>query len=404
MVDLAAKSGYAAVTVRKITQVSGVSSRAFYEHFKGKEDCFFGAYDEIVCRMIKRIIAVQVGERDSRQRVRLAFGEFARRLEQEPSSARLALMEIYNAGSEGLARARRTEGLLKAMIAEGFGPPDGRDLIGSMVVDGIAAGVMGAARSALINDFAVSGAELGDGLAGWALSFRQEAVAELGPLDRRGGRNRGAARPASLPGPAHSSRTHSQDLILSAVTKLAALVDYEQLSLQLIQRAAGVRQKDFKSHFSSMDECLFYAFEYRVNRILSHVRNLQALESSWEGQSYLSIVSLCLQIERDRLLHRLCLLSLQAAGAGMLSCFENVRPGIADLLYSCAPRLRGPSNKIAADASASAILGIILRQLGGEYGDGFPTSVATLAFLALAPAVGASAAISAIHQAQAESS
>jgi AcrR family transcriptional regulator len=177
-------------------------------------------------------------------------------------------------------------------------------------------------------------------------------------------------------------------------------VDYEQLSLQLIQRAAGVRQKDLKSHFSDLDDCLFRAFECRVDRILSHAREPQALESSWEGRSYLSIASLSLQIERDRLLHQLCLLALQAAGAGMLSCFENVRQGIADLLYSCAPQPRGPSSKIAADASAGAILGLILRQLGGEYGEGFPPSAATLAFLALAPDVGASAAISAINQAQ----
>jgi TetR/AcrR family transcriptional regulator len=404
MVDLAAESGYAAVTMREITQVSGVSSRAFYEHFSGKEDCFFDAYDRIVHRIIKRIITARAGEQGSRRRIRLAFREFAQELEREPSAARLALIEIYRAGPEGLRRARRAEGLLEAIVAEGFGHLNDQNLAQAMVIDGITVGVIGAARSTVINDFAVSGAELGDGLASWALSFSQEAIAELGRLDRQAvsAHNQSKAKPVWPSSRAHSSRTDSRDLILSAITKLAALVDYEHLSVQLIQKAAGLSRKDFKSHFSSIDDCLFSAFEYRVSCVLSDARDLEVLESSWEEQRYLSIVSLCLQIEGDHLLHRLCLLALRATGAGMLSCFENIQSEIAGLIYSFAPRACGPSNKVTADASASAVWGIILRQLGREYGERFPACVATLAFLALAPDVGATGAISAIHRAQGE--
>ncbi|HET7589657.1 MAG TPA: helix-turn-helix domain-containing protein, partial [Solirubrobacterales bacterium] len=38
MVELAADRGYKAVTVRDLARLAGVSSRAFYKHFNGKEE------------------------------------------------------------------------------------------------------------------------------------------------------------------------------------------------------------------------------------------------------------------------------------------------------------------------------------------------------------------------------
>ena len=99
MIEIVAERGYSAVTVRDLARLAQISSRAFYEHFSSKEDCFLQAHELVVVRRAaKRTIASQAGEQDWQEQLRLAFRAFIRELARDPRAARLALIDAHAAG------------------------------------------------------------------------------------------------------------------------------------------------------------------------------------------------------------------------------------------------------------------------------------------------------------------
>lgn len=89
MLEIAAERGYGAVTVRELTQLAGVSTHTFYEHFEDKEKCFLSTCDLAVRRAARRVFASRKRGRQWHEQMRLTFRALTRELAREPRSARL---------------------------------------------------------------------------------------------------------------------------------------------------------------------------------------------------------------------------------------------------------------------------------------------------------------------------
>jgi AcrR family transcriptional regulator len=103
----AARKGYAAVTVRDISESARVSLDAFYEHFIGKEDAFLCAYEVGHTRIL---VAVENANRtavDWVSGVRAGIRTLVEFLVSEPIFARMALLEAPTASPQTAARARQ---------------------------------------------------------------------------------------------------------------------------------------------------------------------------------------------------------------------------------------------------------------------------------------------------------
>jgi AcrR family transcriptional regulator len=92
-----AEVGYREVKIRGFTRRAGVSSRDFYEHFDGKEDCFLAAFDAVRDHL-ERVIAAAAGAQEGWPAqviagLRAALQFFA----AEPDLARLCLLEPVSA-------------------------------------------------------------------------------------------------------------------------------------------------------------------------------------------------------------------------------------------------------------------------------------------------------------------
>jgi hypothetical protein len=72
MVEIVGERGYRAVTVRELARLAGVSTRAFYEQFEGKEECFFSTVDLIPQRAAGNVLMGQKAQDDWQERLRLA--------------------------------------------------------------------------------------------------------------------------------------------------------------------------------------------------------------------------------------------------------------------------------------------------------------------------------------------
>jgi AcrR family transcriptional regulator len=106
MAEAVADTGYAHTTVGDVIARAGVSRRTFYEHFTGKQDCFLAAFDlgaSVLFDAVRE--AVDPGQPTWRQ-VRSAIHVYLTLLAGEPEFAKAALIEVYAAGPEAIARRR----------------------------------------------------------------------------------------------------------------------------------------------------------------------------------------------------------------------------------------------------------------------------------------------------------
>ena len=92
-----AERGYRATTITEVVKLASVSTRDFYEHFEGKEDCFIAAF-EAVRDHLEDLISAAVAERAEwpaqvTAALRTALEFFA----SEPELARLCLVEPVSA-------------------------------------------------------------------------------------------------------------------------------------------------------------------------------------------------------------------------------------------------------------------------------------------------------------------
>jgi AcrR family transcriptional regulator len=130
MADVVARKGFAHTAVADVAAHAGVSTKTFYEHFTGKEDCFLAAHAACVDALIG-IMRSALGTR-RRTRSGSSGGEsrFSRMLRAyldtlaaEPALARTFLIEVYAAGPRALERRAAAQRGFAALLAESFGRP-----------------------------------------------------------------------------------------------------------------------------------------------------------------------------------------------------------------------------------------------------------------------------------------
>jgi AcrR family transcriptional regulator len=116
-----ADKGYVATTVADVLRAAGVSRETFYEQFKSKEDCFAHAYEAAGGILLSGLAEAQSGEGDALQRMGRTLRVYLDTLAAESDFARLFLVEVYVAGSEGLARRAAVQRAFVDLVIDGIG-------------------------------------------------------------------------------------------------------------------------------------------------------------------------------------------------------------------------------------------------------------------------------------------
>ena len=122
MVASVAERGYEATRVDDLVELSGVSSRSFYDLFADKRSCFQAAVEA----MIEGAAAFALrGANDGgtwEERAQRGFENFATMIVAQPAAARLLLVDAFAAGSEVMAILERAvegfEQMTAAMLAQ----------------------------------------------------------------------------------------------------------------------------------------------------------------------------------------------------------------------------------------------------------------------------------------------
>lgn len=119
VVEAVAEHGYNATTIGAIATAAGISRRTFYEHFKGKEDCFLAAYEMVDDHVRGSMLAAGDPSALWPEQVEARLGALLGVLSRDLAVARFYLTEPLAAGGSIAARYRDAMQLL----AETIRPP-----------------------------------------------------------------------------------------------------------------------------------------------------------------------------------------------------------------------------------------------------------------------------------------
>jgi AcrR family transcriptional regulator len=400
MLDLIAERGYDAVTLRELACSANVSSRSFYRLFSGKQDCFLSMHELVIRRMVERIVAAQDKERSLRRSLGLMFAAFTRELERDPCTARLILVDGYAANSASIEQALRAERIFEAKVVECFeGSVDGIRMP-PILVKGIVSGMICTARACLLDNRERELRSLSEGLTDWALSLSSTSANELAELDRWYSQDNIATDRvfvlASPKGNKTPPSTSDRELMLAVVAKLVAAHGYEDLDTKSICAAAGTSQKSFGANFDGVADCFVSALERKAHETLSIAAEAGSASNTWADGIFLSIASICARVAGEPTFANLCFDQVFVAGNAGLDCRSRLMGSIAEHVRSTAPPGKRP-DKIAMEASVGAIWGILHQRVTGGHACKVQQIAPSLAYIALAPTLGADATISTIR-------
>ena len=112
-----AEKGYQAMSTDDIAERASISLSTFYSHFADKRDAVLAALEIGAAQMLASVTPAAQRAGDWREGVRIAYEAMYSYLVAEPAFARLAAVEVYAVGSEGLARRDRIIDSMSAMLA-----------------------------------------------------------------------------------------------------------------------------------------------------------------------------------------------------------------------------------------------------------------------------------------------
>jgi AcrR family transcriptional regulator len=141
MARTVAAKGYGA-PLTDVCAAAGVSTRAFYEHFADKEECFMATYERGVSLLLSSVNAAYERPDAWPIRIRRGLEVMLHLLAAEPAFANLAIVEMLAAGPRARERSRR---LLDDFLRyfEDAPPSTDHPRAPSIVVEAVVAGVFG---------------------------------------------------------------------------------------------------------------------------------------------------------------------------------------------------------------------------------------------------------------------
>lgn len=386
MVELAGSEGYGAVTVRRLSQIAGVSTRTFYEHFQGKDECLLSTCDLIVECAVGRLTALQ-SEPDWRERLRRVIAELADGVAAQALAARLILIE---APAAGLGQAHRIEGICEVVLSDCFS--DSR--MPPMLLRGITSGVLSVVQARLLAGEEHELPDLVDELVTWARSLSDLSGAELAKLDRQSKPAKQPPRPDRPTVKGWNSEGENKDgrrLLLAAAARLATSRNYQQLTTVDIRAAAGVSRRSFDSHFDSAGDCFRAALEVRISDAFEYAVQ-QAPGRIWAEDVHRTISSLCWQMAGDPMLASPGSQSLFTEGPGGPRSQNRMKTFAAERFRASAPSPFERPKQAVAEASVGAVWGLLLHD-APQRPRQIPLIISWSSYIMLAPTMGACAAL-----------
>lgn len=125
LAELTAEKGYEATKISDIVRRAGVARKTLYDNFEGKEEVFLAAFDDSRNELIRRVKEATAGEDEWREQIEAGLGAFLGYVAEEPTLARMCMIEALSATPVTTKRYEETLDTFVAMARETLPDDDG---------------------------------------------------------------------------------------------------------------------------------------------------------------------------------------------------------------------------------------------------------------------------------------
>lgn len=383
MVAVASQKGYATTTVNDLVELSGVSSRTFYDMFGSKQGCFVATLEAMI-GMAERFASSQAREApasgpDWEEAARQGFVGFAEMISAQPAAARLALIESDAAGPAAVKLIDDATGVFEALAREVVRrSPDRAGMPAEMITAHV-----GAMRE-------VAATRLRRGTASelpgqmdviWEMirSYRPPSEPlRLSVRIRKGGSE-------SLEGSNHVER---------AIRAFSVLVEergYHATTVDEVVRKAGMSARTFYTNFSGKDDLMGSAIDSACAQAVAAVMPAFSRHKHWPDGIRAGFGALLGFLASRPALARLVTVDIYAAGTTAIERRNAALESLGALLENNTAEwaLTPP---VFFEVIAGGIF-YVLRVTARDSGtDALPALAPLLSYLTLSPFIGPSAA------------
>jgi AcrR family transcriptional regulator len=394
MIEAVAARGYQQTSVRHVIGLAGVSRRAFYEQFSGKENCFLATFDLVVSRTIRRLtLARREATDDPARRVRVMLEVLGEELEQNPKALRLAMVDAQTAGPSGIERLHRMSALCEQQLASILGGEREAPPPPVVVVRSIVGGLRRATHTRLLEGRPEDLETLVREMSKWSLLFSSPAVALLRPQARMNDHPSPPLMTALEP-EACGGQSNRARLLRSAIESRVREEKLDELSSPRIADGARLPIEAFMELFSSPEECYLEALDVLGDELLQLVADPGLVSTEWPAAVCSAVARLLTHLADSPVrLHTLGVKALEAGPPAIAN--------VGDLLYEVATLLtegapRRPRTAIAIEAIAGALWQVINREALAGRAHRLPVLREYVSYVVLTPFIGPEAATEAI--------
>lgn len=397
-IELVAERGYDGMTVSNVVRLAGVSKASFYQQFSGKDECFVATCDTALREAARAVLRGETAAGGRRERLRAGLSALAELIAAQPKGAKLLLVDVPASTPEIRNHVRRRFGLLEALVRERLGTASG-DQLSNVLTAGIVRGIEHHARRCVTAGCPDRFQDLVDPLLDWGLGFNCEeasAVFAAPPAAVRGSAPPATDRAEAI---GADEPVDNRQLLLAATLRLASREGYAALTPSRIRRAAGLSRRSFDSNFADTTSCFLAAVETELGAAFAEALQSAPAEADWSTRTYLVLDRFAASLAGERDLTRLAFVESLNAAPESLVWREKLIAEWAESLYRDAPAGSRPSPAVA-EATLAAIWGSLTDLAAARRLHLLPRQGSWLAFLVLAPAMGAAGSAAAIEVAQ----
>jgi AcrR family transcriptional regulator len=392
MVASVSERGYIATTVNDLVEISGVSSRTFYDLFPGKEACFLATLEALIEAAIA-FAAQRAGEAvedPAPGGVRLpddggngsweelasrGMRSFAEMIVAQPAASRLALVEAYTAGPRALVPLEQAmagfEWLTRRVLERS---PERAEMPAEMVM-----ALMGAQQEIARNRLREGREEelprLTDELWDLLLSYRPP------PEPLRLGSRPPRARPKTPEPHDHAQRA------LQALAEVVAETGYAGATVEAVLRRAQMSATTFYANFAGKDDAMLAAIDSACSEIVAAIMPAFRRAPDWPHGIRAAFGAMFNFLCSRPALANLAMVEVYAAGLeAMQRRLEALRPLQELIAAGYGPAAKTP--QITAEGIVGGVYTLAYRRLREGGAEALPGLAPICAYITLSPFVG----------------
>lgn len=380
MVAVAGTKGYAATSVADLVEVSGVSSRSFYEHFADKEDCFVATMDEILGITQRLTEAALEVNGDGPIQPHAAVEALTRMAAAQPAAARLCTVMAFSAGEAPRERISQAVTDLSALLRRGSDElPEGAGMPTEL-----SQAIFGGVSLVLYRRLARNEVEelegLGPRLREWTLA--------IPPPPRALRRKQRLRAQDAEPGPPPLAAHVPAERVLRGFAAAVAEKGYAATTIADVAARARISQSTFYKYFRDKEDALEAALDSSGAQMVAATLPAVRRQPQWPGAVRVALEALCGFMAAEPVFARMREVEVYAIGPQAVALRDRARSEIVRMLTTVA----GPGDEFDPLA-VEATLGAFQALLYGRIVEGRLRDLAdvppVVTYLALAPRLGA---------------